>query len=209
MTKNTHLPTPGEAFRSDLHERLPKRSARAGIIDQKIDGAELLADALESCRYLDRTAGINSVAPGYPHETDRPHRVSGSAIKGDAQECGKESTGSVRRDGQRVQVRGPSQILNRGVFDHDPPSRSSTHSEIQSDSHFTDSSGRIGLDAIRRSECGDHSVFELYLILAFDSGPPGLAGANRSMNQARMRGCSEAQARNNAARKSSNGSIEP
>ena len=29
-----------------------KRLARAGIIDQKIDGAELLADALESCRYL-------------------------------------------------------------------------------------------------------------------------------------------------------------
>ena len=138
MTKNTHSPTPGEAFRSDLHERLPKRSARAGIIDQKIDGAELLANALESCRYLDRTAGINSVAPGYHtkpivltasvdwQSTRHSHR---QLIKGDAQECGKESTGSVRRDGQRVQVRGPSQILNRGVFDHDPPSRSSTHSD--------------------------------------------------------------------------------
>jgi len=48
----------GEAFRSDLHEGLPKRPARAGIIDQKIDGAELLADAPESCRYLVGLADI-------------------------------------------------------------------------------------------------------------------------------------------------------
>ena len=33
--------------------------------------------------------------------------------------------------------------------------------------------GALGLDAIRRSKCGDHSVVELYLILAFDSGRPG------------------------------------
>jgi hypothetical protein len=56
--KNTNSPTPGEALRSDLHEGLPKRPARANIIDQKIDGAELLADAPESRRYLVGLADI-------------------------------------------------------------------------------------------------------------------------------------------------------
>jgi hypothetical protein len=56
--ENTNLPAAGEAVRRNLQEGLAEGASRAGIVDQKIDRTELLADASESRDYLVRLTYI-------------------------------------------------------------------------------------------------------------------------------------------------------